>query len=84
MAKSKNGESPATNGRSATDPNSSPYAGIIAEIDEHMAIIRNRESDDGSVQRAEKYLRNLMQTTRFKMALSNYQIRLALSNKLPF
>ena len=66
------------------DPDASPYAGLMAEIDEQMNIIRNDESDSGSVEKARGYLRDLMATTRFKMAISNHQIRTGIAGRLPF
>lgn len=84
MAKSKTGQTePATSSQSV-DPNASPYAGLMAEIDEQLAVIRNSEADSGEVQHATLYLRNLMTTTRFKIAVSNHQIRTGISGRLPF
>lgn len=68
----------------ALDSDASPYSGVIAEVDELMGIIRNSEADSGEVKHAVLCLRQLMASTRFKISLSNHQIRTGISGRLPF
>jgi hypothetical protein len=84
MAKSTAGKAKSAARSQSIDANASPYSGLMAEIDEQLAVIRNSEADAGDVEHATRYLRTLMATTRFKMAISNHQIRMGIAGRLPF
>ena len=84
MSNSKAKKTTATAVHPASDANDGPYAGLMAELKEHLDVIRNSEEDDGKVKHAMQSFNHVIKWMNAGIKLDNHCIRLGISSKLPF